>query len=174
MSRVKIPATIALLVQATLLSACGQSSSSDVAESRGAGLDRCTLLTDEEVSAAIGAHHGGSSGSLERPGLWGAEGCRWTSVTSREIAGYGNWSDAIEVAVFAKARESWHRDQAEGDPVEGLGDGARYNETNGELWFNCGADRFCAIKAHTASADGREELARRLAAIVRGRMQSRS
>jgi hypothetical protein len=166
-----------LLLLASGLTACGESATPENPAGPGAtgraGLDRCALLTDEESTAAIGPHHGGRVGDLERLTLWGSEGCRWTAVAVREIAGRGNWSDAIEVAVFDKTRESWHRGQAEGEPVEGLGDGALYNESTGELWFDCGAGRFCAIKAHTASGGGRQELAERLARIVQGRMSLR-
>jgi hypothetical protein len=171
-------AAVLVLLLSAGLTACGKTDSPQnpprPGAAGGAGPDRCALLTDEEVTAAIGVHHGGSIGSLERPSLWGAESCRWTAVAAREIAGYGTWTDAIEVAVFDKTRESWHRSQAEGEPVEGLGAGALYNENNGELWFDCGDGRFCAIKAHTAAGEGRPELAQRLAKIVRGRMKSQS
>jgi hypothetical protein len=173
MSRMKFQPTVGLFLVAALLAACGEAGSAGAPQGRGAGLDRCTLLTDEEVSEAIGAHDGGSSFDVERPGS-GAEGCRWRAASSREIEGYGTWLDLVEVAVFDKAAESLYRDRAEGEPVEGLDDGALYNESTGELWFSCGDGRFCAVKARTAKADGREQLARRLAIIVREGMKARS
>ena len=175
-SAVTPAAAILVLLLATGLVACGPSDSAagpaGTAASRET-LDRCALLSDEEVSAAIGAHHGGHAGDLERPSVWGGEGCRWTAVAVLEITGYGNWSDAIDLAVFDKSREPWYRAQAEGEPVDGLGAGALYDESTGELWFECGDGRFCAIKAHTASGDGRQQLAQGLAKLVQGRMSRR-
>jgi hypothetical protein len=171
MCNTKIATTTISLILAMLLAACGPAGSNDSQNQR-TELDRCALLTDEEVLEAIGAHDGGSRGSLDRPNHWGAESCRWTAAASREIDGYGAWSDAIEVAVFDKAREGYYRDRAEGELVQGLGEQALYDESSGDLWFNCGGSRFCAVKSRTASAAGRQELATRLAKIVQKRVQS--
>lgn len=172
MSNTRLPVITLSLASAMLLIACGQAGSTAISAGPRTALDRCTLLSDAEVTAAIGAHDGGSRGSLERPNAWGSESCRWTATASRDIDGYGRWSDAIEVAVFDKAREDYYRDQAEGEIVPGLGELALYDESSGDLWFNCGGERLCAVKARTASATGRQELAIRLAKLVQQRVKS--
>lgn len=161
-----------LLAAAGLVTGCGdeRSGTGGSAAAR-SDIDRCALLTDDEVAAAIGPHGGGSTGSLERPNTWGEQGCRWTATASRTIEGLGNWSDAIEVAVFHRNREAWAREEASGEPVEGLGEGALYDESYGDLWFGCGDGRFCAVKVRTASSENREQTARRLASLVRERVR---
>jgi hypothetical protein len=160
----RIPAALTFMAAAALIAGCGEIAAQ-------AEIDRCELLTDEEVATVIGPHGGGSAGSMDRPNAWGDQGCRWTATASRVIEGHGPWSDAIEVAVFHKNREAQARDEASGDPVDGLGEGALYDESYGDLWFNCGDGRFCAIKVRTASSANREQTARGLAALVRERVR---
>jgi hypothetical protein len=168
----RVPAVVTLLAAAALVAGCGDpgSGTGNNATARG-DIDRCALLTDDEVGAAIGPHDGGSTGSLDRPNAWGGQSCRWTATASRDIEGLGTWSDAVEVAVFQNNREDWARDQASGEPVEGLGEGALYDESYGDLWFGCGAGRFCAVKVRTASSENREQNAHRLAGLVRERVR---
>jgi Protein of unknown function (DUF3558) len=134
----------------------------------GGGLDRCALLKDGEIDEAIGPHDRGSTG-LENE--WGLQSCRWTATRAQNVEGYPNgWHDAVEVAVFDAAMTSWARDQATGEPVTGFASGAKYDESYGNLWFDCAGGRFCVVKARTASGDHRQEIATKLARTVQGRL----
>ena len=44
---------------------------------------------------------------------------------------------------------AWAREQAQGEAIAGFVQGARYDASSGELWFECSHDRFCVVKAHT-------------------------
>jgi hypothetical protein len=102
--------------------------------------------------------------------VWGLQSCRWTAQSSPAKAPEG-WHDAIEVAVFDPIRTAWARGQADGSPVDGLGKGALYNASYGDLWFECGNDRFCAVKVRTAASANRERNAKHLAQVVQSRLK---
>jgi len=145
-------------------STSSQSSTSD----HSTDLNRCALLTDSEVEEAIGPHHPGSTG-LDNE--YGIQGCRWIAATAAKIKGAPDgWFDTIEVTVFEKERESWAREQAQGEPIKGFVDDARYNESYGEVWFTGTHGRFCVVKARTASAVTREQTALHLAQLVDKRL----
>jgi len=172
----------ALAPTAVLLVACGRSGSAPppikgaadgsspgvaAAASRDGGLNRCALLTDSEVQAAIGPHGPGTSGIETNE--YGLQSCRWAATATPKGPGVPEgWLDSIEVAVFDKDMESWAREQARGEPISGIGRGARYDATYGQLWFECAGDRFCMVKARTAIETNRQDIARRLAALVQG------
>ena len=166
----------ALLVCAVvLLTACGGGSSadSDSAGSPSAAsegeLDRCALLTDDEVAGAIGPHDSGNS-SLSNE--WGLQSCRWTATRAQTVEGYPDgWHDAIEVAAFDAAAVPLIRQQVRGEPMAGFVEGARYDNTYGELWFDCPHGRLCVVKAHTVSGDRREQIATQLARHVESRLR---
>jgi hypothetical protein len=157
-----------------LLAGCGGNGADDFADddappaaTAAAGTDHCALLTDAEVTEAIGPHGGGRTGE----GEWGNMGCRWTATTVQDVSGFPDgWRDAVEVAVFDENRTAWARDQATGSPVPGFVDGALFDESYGDLWFPCAAGRMCVVKARTASGDRRQEIALRLARLVNGRV----
>jgi hypothetical protein len=108
------------------------------------GQTRCSLLTDSEVQKAIGPH---GSGASDVGNEWGLQSCRWTATTALKVEGFPNgWFDSIEVAVFDKDRESWARDQAKGDPETNFKKGSLFDSSYGELWFDCGHNRFCVVK----------------------------
>ncbi len=131
--------------------------------------DRCALLTHAEIEGAIGPHKGGST---ELGNEWGLQSCRWTATAAQKVEGSpAGWFDAIEVAVFDAARTPWARQQAKGMPVGGFVKGALYDGSYGELWFACAGDRFCVVKARTASGAKREQIANRLARLVEGRLR---
>lgn len=132
-------------------------------------LDRCALLTGDEVETAIGPHTGGSA---QLDNNWGLQSCRWTATRAQKMEGYPDgWRDAIEVAVFEEVAESWARGEADGEPVAGFVKGATYDHTWGELWFDCAGDRFCVVNVRTASGDTRGESAMQLARLVEGRLR---
>jgi hypothetical protein len=135
------------------------------ADERGNG-GRCALLTAAEVEAAIGPHDGGVAGR----GMWGNMGCLWIADRVQEIPDLPPWRDAVEVAQFDATRDAWAREQAEGTPVAGVVDGARYDEGYGDLWFPCAGGRVCVVKVRTASSVGRQESAVRLARLVSERL----
>jgi hypothetical protein len=127
----------------------------------------CSLLPDAEIQNAIGAHDPGAH-SLQ----YGPDSCRWVGTSTPPNAPDG-WRDRIEVGVFdasSPLQASFRRD-AQGEPVGGLGDGALYDRTEGQLWFPCGHNGFCVIEAATASGKTRQALAVRLARIVRERLR---
>jgi len=128
------------------------------------GQKLCPLLSDDEIRAAIGPHDAGIS---DLNNLWGLQSCRWMATTVKK----DGWKDSIEVALFRKDRESWAREQAEGEPVQGFVDGARYNSSSGDLWFNCARDRFCVVKARLASGKKREPVARQVAQLIVERLR---
>ena len=76
------------------------------------------------------------------------------------------WHDAIEVAVFDAAAVPLIRQQVRGEPMAGFVAGATYDNTYGELWFDCAGGRLCVVKARTNSGDRREQIALQLARLV--------
>jgi Protein of unknown function (DUF3558) len=134
-----------------------------------ASLDRCALLTDNEVQEAIGAHRPGSS---DLNNEWGLQSCRWTATTAQKVDAYPDgWFDAVEVAVFDDLRVSWAQEQAKGEPVNGFVEGALFDDSYGDLWFTCARNRFCVVKVRTASGDKRAQHARHLSQLVENRLQ---
>ena len=139
------------------------------------GLNRCALLTDDEVRDAIGPHGAG----VNAPGNgWGLQSCRWLSASGQKEeadSGLVINSDWIEVGVFEPGgigpNAAWAREQARGEPVKGFVEGARYDVSSGELWFECPHDRFCVVKAHTRSGATREQTALHLAELVEKRLR---
>jgi hypothetical protein len=131
--------------------------------------ERCKLLTAAEITAAIGAHNGGTN---DLDNEYGLMSCRWKATTAQQVDGFPDgWFDSIEVAVFDQMTDQWARQQASGDPVSGFVPGARYDRTWGRLWFNCARNRFCVVTVRTAKADGRAEIAMRLAKLVETRLR---
>jgi hypothetical protein len=158
-----------------LLTSCGGGDSAQRtpganASSAGTGeLDRCALLTDDEIKGAVGAHDGGSTGLANE---WGTQSCRWTATKAQPMEGFPDgWHDAIEVAVFDATAVPLVRQQIRGEPVAGVVTGATYDNTYGELWFECPGGRLCVVKARTASADGREQIATQFAKLVGSRLR---
>jgi hypothetical protein len=171
--RTRSPALVVCAL--VLLTGCGggRSADSDTAGSPSAAskgeLDRCALLTDDEIGEAIGPHNSGSS-SLSNE--WGTQSCRWTATRAQTIEGFPDgWHDAIEVAAFDAAAVPLIRQQVRGEPMAGFVEGATYDNTYGELWFDCPHGRLCVVKVHTASSDRREQTATQLARLVESRLR---
>ncbi len=160
-----------ILASLALISGCG-SDSADAGQEEAAagGFDRCTLLTDEEVEQIVGPHDGGKR---HMDNTWGLGSCRWKATTAQVMEGWPDgWFDTIEVALFDEDMvETWARGEAEGERVDGLVDGAVYDSTGGQLWFECAGDRFCVVSVRTASSDQRAETAMRFAGLVTSRLQ---
>lgn len=131
-------------------------------------LDRCALLTDAEITEAIGPHDTGSS-SLSNE--WGTQSCRWTATKAQNVEGYPEWHDAIEVAAFDAGVVPLIRQQIRGDPLAGFVPGATYDHLYGELWFDCPQGRLCVVKVRTASGDRRQQIATQLARSVERRLR---
>ena len=145
---------------------------------QGGGRAACDLLKDDEISRAIGAHSSGRpnvsdlTGKSVMTNTWGFQSCRWTATTAQQIEGFPNgWFDKVELKVFDKERSPSARTQAEGEPLKGLSEGARYDATSGRLSFNCGRDQYCVLNADTANGDKREQLASDLATLVQERLK---
>lgn len=146
----------------------GGSSGGNASASRSGELGRCELLTDAEITEAIGPHDPGSS-SLSNE--WGIQSCRWTATRAIHVEGLPEWHDAIEVAAFDADAVPLIRQQIRGDPLAGFVPGATYDHLYGELWFDCPQGRLCVVKAHTASGDRREQIATTLARLVESRLR---
>jgi hypothetical protein len=156
-------ATLSILLVA-LLAGCHASEFARANE-----LNRCSTLTDAEVEEIIGRHDGGRS---EATNEWGFQSCRWTSVDAQAIEGFPRgWFDSVEVAVFDKDREDWAREQARGEHMPDFKQSAMFDDSTGDLWFDCGAGRFCVVKVRTASSEMRKERAERLARLIDARVQ---
>jgi hypothetical protein len=158
-----------------LLAACRGGASSDratgdsTAATASGELNRCALVTDAEIEAAIGPHSPGRS-SLENE--WGIKSCQWTATQVYPMEGYPDgWRDVIEVAVFDADVVPMIRQQVRGDPVSGVVAGATYDNTHGELWFDCPGGRLCVVKARTRSGDRRGEITAELARLVTSRVR---
>ncbi|MBF8189083.1 hypothetical protein ITP53_25785 [Nonomuraea sp. K274] len=120
------------------------------------GSESCEFLTEEEVAEAIGPSDGGQHD-------YAFGGCVWTASSAK-----GGINEAVFAAVLPKAQ---YESLAEiGEPVSGFVDGATYAELHGELWFPCRDGDYCGIKARTAGADDRQEIALRLAKALQGRV----
>ncbi|GAA1279148.1 hypothetical protein Psi02_68400 [Planotetraspora silvatica] len=141
--------------QVGLPSAVGLPGADPAGEGSGSS-DSCKFLTEEEVAEAIGPNDGG-----QQDFTFG--GCVWTAPTPKD-----GINEAIFAAVLPKAQ---YESVAEiGEPLSGFVDGATYAELHGELWFPCRAGDYCGIKVRTASSDGRQETALRLAKVLQGRV----
>ena len=175
------PRSHALVVCALLwLTGCGRGDSADRAsgDSVSTGgesaasdgeLDRCTLVKDDEIKGAIGPHDVGSTGLSNE---WGTRSCRWTATRAQPLEGNPEgWHDAIEVAVFEATEVPMIRQQVRGDPVAGSVPGATYDNSYGDLWFDCPGGRLCVVKARTFSGDRRQQIAAQLAALVHSRLR---
>ena len=157
-----------------LLTGCGGGDSRDPASTRSAPaassgeLDRCALLKTDEIEKAIGPH---GAGSTDLSNTWGTRSCRWTATRAQKIEGLPEWHDAIEVAVFEATEVPMVRQQVKGDPVADVAPGATYDQSYGDVWFDCSGRRLCAVKVHTASGEGRKETATQLARLVESRLR---
>lgn len=166
-----VAVTLAIL---GLSSSCGSDSPDARAEEPtvgSLGIDRCALLTDDEVTQVLGAHDGGKA---DLGNTWGLGSCLWKTKGFPQ----GN-AGLIEVAVFddefveSSLRRDADRERADGFavPVDAPSAGALYNSTSGTLWFNCAKSRFCAIRVGVrADAKQNEQTAIRLARLVEGRL----
>lgn len=134
--------------------------------SRAAAIDRCALLSDAEVTGALGPHGKGNNGL---PNEWGNSSCRWTATDPAPR--HPEFHDAVEVAVFEANMVQWARGEMSGDPIDGVAPGARYDRAWGTVWFECAGGRVCAVRMHTASSKGRKENAVKLARLVHERVR---
>jgi hypothetical protein len=154
----KLRIVAALCVLPTAL-ACG---SSDDAEHRADawdspdGIAECSLLTEAELTEAIGPHD-----PPIRDPMFG--GCAWAGPA---IA--GGQRATVNIAVLpAMAFEQL----AEiGAPVEGFGPGATYSQRHGQLWFPCKGDMYCGVRSNIDPVERRARVIRQLALLVKSRV----
>lgn len=117
----------------------------------------CELLTDAEITEAIGEHDAGRYD----PDL---SACVWLANSPDQ----GAFTEAIVVTLVS---EDDHRNRVKakpGDPIEGFGEGATYSPMHGELWFRCG-DQWCSVQAAGLDGDRRKQVVHRLARSLDGR-----
>jgi hypothetical protein len=157
---------VALL--ATMTACGGNQPSSELVTENPGGLNRCTLLTADEVTQVIGAHAPGKS---DFENEWALQSCRWIATKVQKSSMFPDgWSDSIEAAVFEPDKVAWIKDQASGAPVKGVVAGAVYDSMSGQVWFSCGAHRYCVLKLRTYSPQNREENAIKLAHLMASRV----
>ena len=132
-----------------------------------AATDRCALLKDAEIDAAIGPHERGTS-DVNNP--WGTNSCRWAATNAPAGKAPEGWRDSIELGVFEGSMLAWGKEQARGEPIEGVAKGARWDRIQGELWFDCAGGRACVVKVRTAASRERQAIATTLAKLVDGRL----
>jgi hypothetical protein len=58
------------------------------------GINRCALLTDDEVTTALGPHKPGIN---DIGNVWGLQSCRWTSTLPPKSKAPEGWFDSVEV-----------------------------------------------------------------------------
>jgi hypothetical protein len=133
-----------------------------------ADVNRCSLLKDDEIAKAIGPHEPGYTG-VNNP--WGNNSCRWVAKDPPGQKASEGWRDSIELAVFEGPMRSWAQGQARGEPVPGVAKNARWDRTQGEMWFECAGGRICAVKVRTAASKLREETATALTRLADGRLR---
>jgi hypothetical protein len=143
---------------------CGGDSDSEGAtgaggDPSGAGVppvgEACDLLAEDEVTEAIGEHDGGQPD-------YAYGGCLWSAMT----ADANGWTNRIRAAVLPEDvyRQLVDPDPGRRLPIDGFGEGATYDNLNGELWFRCD-DQWCLVAAET-NAGPREQIARQLASSL--------
>jgi hypothetical protein len=132
----------------------------------GKGTDLCKLLTDDEVTAVIGAHGDGTTG-VQSGGYYADASCVW-KATAPSTAPDGE-PDAIEVSVLTGdlAKFAKEQDAQLGEPLASFGHDARFQQSYARLWFDCGDGKFCHVHVDTASeptqsGDTRQEAAVKL------------
>ena len=133
-----------------------------------AATDRCALLTDAEIAAAIGAHEPGYIG-VNNP--WGNNSCRWVATAAPAVRAPEGWRDSVEVAVWEGGMLPWAKDQVRGVPIAGVAKNATWDRTSAELWWECAGGRVCALKLRTADSKQRQDVAMRLVRLVDGRLR---
>jgi hypothetical protein len=136
--------------------------------SAAADVNRCSLLKDGEIDKAIGAHEPGYSG-VNNP--WGNNSCRWVAKNAPAQKAPEGWRDSIELAVFDGSMRSWAQGQASGEPVSGVAKNARWDRTQGEMWFECAGNRICVVKVRTAASKLRQEVATQLTRLADERLR---
>ena len=130
--------------------------------------DRCALLKDGEIAAAIGAHEPGYN-SVNN--LWGNNSCRWVATNAPAVKAPEGWRDSIEVGVFEGSMLSWARDQTRGSPIDGVARNATWDRISAELWWQCAGGRVCVVKLRTADSKQRQEIATRFARLADSRLR---
>ena len=130
--------------------------------------DRCMLLKDGEIAAAIGPHQ---AGSVDVTNLWGNNSCRWVAKNAPAVKAPEGWRDSIEVGVFEGSMSSWARDKAHGSPIAGVAKSALWDRISAELWWECAGGRVCVVKLDTADSKQRQEIATRFARLADSRLR---
>jgi hypothetical protein len=155
-----LPDTCCVPLAAALLAGGCMADTAPRAGEAADGIDRCALLTDDEVSAAIGPHLGGRAGSAAVQTQYGNASCRWVSRDAPHVF--------VELTVFGTQSGAWARDQVTGAAHPGAPAGMRYDETAAELWFDCGR-RLCSLQLY-APTGGDPARAQALAGRVEQRL----
>jgi len=139
----------------------------------GGKVDPCGLLSDADVTAVIGAHKAGATGLLAG-GLYGDDSCVWKSTTTVSAIGE---ADSVEAAVLTgtTASEARAQDADQADPLPAFGHNARYDQSYGRLWFDCGSGEFCNVRVNTTedsthSGDTRQGAAEKLGREILGKV----
>ena len=140
-----------------MMGACGADDAEVSGERTAEVAEECDLLTDAEISAALGTH------DPAEPDLYFG-GCAWSANVAPTDTGFrpGVIVAVVPQIVFDQVAHV-------GEPVEEFGSGATYDTTHGELWFRCRGQMRCGLKLRIADSDRRADLARQLGRLVRKR-----
>jgi hypothetical protein len=144
-----------------------QNASSGDSSDGSKGTDLCKLLTDDEVSAVIGAHGAGVTG-IQSGGYYADASCVW-KATAPSTAPDGE-PDAVEVSVLTGdiAKFAKQQDAELGEPLASFGHDARFQQSYGRLWFDCGDGKFCHVHVDTANDATQSGDTRQAAAVKLG------
>lgn len=118
--------------------------------------DSCGVLSDDQVTAAIGAHK-----KPEQDYVFG--GCYWQSTEGPSDVATA-WG--LRVAVNLTDDMVAALDPELGQPVDGLGPDATYDDTSHELWFDCADQRRCVVDAVLESSSQSRDTAVEVAKLV--------
>jgi hypothetical protein len=133
----------------------------------GGSSDVCGLLTDDEVTAVIGAHDPGSTGT-QNGSNYGDGSCVWNSTGPPSPA--SGTPDQVEASVLTGDIATFAREQdaALGEPFPSFGHNAQWQESYGRLWFDCGDNEYCHVRVGTAASTTNSGESRQDAAVELG------
>jgi hypothetical protein len=133
----------------------------------GAPSDVCALLTDDEVTAVIGEHEKGSTGT-QNGSNYGDSSCVWNSTGPANPA--SGTPDQVEASVLTGDIANFAREQDAklGEPFPSFGHNAQWQESYARLWFDCGADKYCHVRVGTAESTTNSGASRQDAAVTLG------
>jgi hypothetical protein len=133
----------------------------------GGASDPCSLLTDDDVTAVIGAHKAGVTG-VHDGANYGDSSCVWDSTGPASPA--SGTPDQVEVSVLTGDIANFAREQDAklGEPFPSFGHNAQWMQSYARLWFDCGDNQYCHVRVGTAASTTHSGASRQDAAVKLG------